>query len=44
MFIAVEDKGEEWRALREGSPKRALSYDEAITWLALQEDAGKLPG
>ncbi len=31
--IAVEDKGEEWRALREGSPKRALSYDEAVAWL-----------
>lgn len=44
VFIAVEDKGEEWRALREGSPKRALSYDEAVAWLTSQKDADPLAG
>jgi hypothetical protein len=38
-FIAVEDKGEEWLALRESSPKRALFYNEAIAWLEAQDDA-----
>ena len=38
-FIAVEDKGEEWHALRTASPKRALTYDEAIAWLVSVENA-----
>jgi hypothetical protein len=38
-FITVEDKGEEWRALREASPKRALTYAEALAWLTSQDDA-----
>jgi hypothetical protein len=38
-FIAVEDQGEEWRALREGSPKRALSYEEALAWLRAKGNA-----
>ena len=42
VFIAVEDKGEEWRALREGSPKRALSYEEAVAWLTAHDDTGPI--
>lgn len=42
VFIAVEDKGEEWRALRER--KRALSYDEALAWLTSHADAAAPPG
>jgi hypothetical protein len=30
---AVDDKGPEWRALREAEPCRALSYTEAVQWL-----------
>ena len=41
VFIAVEDKGEEWRALREASPKRALFYEEAVAWLASQNDGAQ---
>jgi hypothetical protein len=41
VFIAVEDRGEEWRRLRELDPKRALSYEEAIAWLTSQDDAGR---
>ncbi len=43
-LIAVEDKGEEWRRLRELDPKRALSYEEAITWLGSHGDMGLPPG
>jgi hypothetical protein len=43
-FITVEDRGEEWRALREASPKRALSFDEAMAWLAARETVGAPPG
>lgn len=32
-FIAVEDKGEEWKGLREALPKRALSLEECHAWL-----------
>jgi hypothetical protein len=39
-YVAVEDKGEEWRALREMSPKRALFFDEAMRWLGDQTDVG----
>jgi hypothetical protein len=39
-FVAVEDRGEEWRALREASPKRALSFTEAMAWLAAKADSG----
>lgn len=42
-IIAVEDRGEEWRALREATPKRALAYDEAIAWLTAQGDVGPRP-
>jgi hypothetical protein len=31
--VAVGDKGIEWKALREMSPSRALSYDDAMRWL-----------
>lgn len=31
--IAVEDKGEEWSALRAATPKRALSFEECLAWL-----------
>ncbi len=44
VFIAVEDRGEEWRALREASPKRALTYDEALAWLASHQDVQAPPG
>jgi len=44
VFIAVEDKGEEWRALREGSPKRAFSYEEAVAWLTAHDDVGTMGG
>lgn len=40
-YIAVEDKGEEWRALRDMTPKRALFYDEAVQWLSEQPDVLK---
>jgi hypothetical protein len=40
-YIAVEDKGEEWKALREMTPKRALSYEEALRWLSEQRDMVK---
>ena len=39
VFIAVEDRGEEWRVLRDATPKRALSYEEALAWLTSQGDA-----
>lgn len=44
VFIAVEDKGEEWRRLRELDPKRAFSFDEAMAWLGAREDVGASPG
>ncbi|WP_437577994.1 hypothetical protein [Sorangium sp. So ce887] len=31
--IITHDAGEEWRRLREADPRRALSWDEAVTWL-----------
>jgi|SRR6185503_12846239 len=31
--IITHDDGEEWRYLRVADPKRALRWDEAITWL-----------
>jgi hypothetical protein len=31
--IVTRDEGEEWRALREMEPPRALSWDEAMSWL-----------
>jgi hypothetical protein len=33
FYVAVDDAGEEWRALRATSPKRALTYDETLAWL-----------
>jgi len=32
-YVAVEDRGEEWSALRATVPKRALSFVEALDWL-----------
>lgn len=32
-YVAVGDKGEEWEALRAMIPKRALSYEETLSWL-----------
>jgi hypothetical protein len=32
-YIAVEDKGDEWSALRLREPCRALSYDDCMNWL-----------
>ena len=32
-YIAVEDKGDEWDALRRMKPCRALSYDDCMDWL-----------
>jgi len=32
-FVITEDQGEEWIALRSTSPRRALSWDEALEWL-----------
>jgi hypothetical protein len=37
--IAVEDKGEEWKALR--ATKRALSYEEALRWLDALPEASE---
>ncbi|MGK3997272.1 hypothetical protein [Sorangium sp. So ce1024] len=31
--IITRDEGEEWRRLREVEPRRALTWDEAVTWL-----------
>lgn len=31
--IVTEDRGEEWKALREGQPERILSLNEAFGWL-----------
>lgn len=38
-YVAVEDKGAEWDALRATEPKRAMSYEETLIWLASREDA-----
>jgi hypothetical protein len=38
-YVAVEDKGEEWEALRALSPKRALTYEETLAWLHGHADA-----
>lgn len=32
-WMAVRDDGPEWSALRDATPPRALSYEEAIAWL-----------
>ncbi len=32
-FTVVEDKGPQWRWLRSATPKRAMSFDEAVSWL-----------
>jgi hypothetical protein len=32
-YVAVEDRGEEWAGLRAATPKRALTYEEALAWL-----------
>jgi hypothetical protein len=40
-FIAVEDKGEEWRELR--TLGRAFSYAAALKWLEAQPDPVKPP-
>ena len=37
--IITRDEGEEWRALREMDPRRALSWDEAVDWLQGLADA-----
>jgi hypothetical protein len=37
--ITNENRGEEWRCLREAQPCRALRWDEAITWLNSLPDA-----
>lgn len=38
-YVAVGDKGEEWGALRAMRPKRALSYEETLSWLRGRADA-----
>jgi hypothetical protein len=38
-FVAVEDRGEEWRALR--ALGRAFSYADALKWLEAQPDPTK---
>jgi hypothetical protein len=38
-IISVDDKGEEWQALR--AVKRALFYVETLSWLEDQPDAGE---
>jgi hypothetical protein len=44
-IIAVEDKGEEWRGLRDALPKRALGLDECRAWLqALPDSPGPSSG
>jgi predicted nucleic acid-binding protein len=37
-FIAVDDKGEEWRSLREKG--RARSFNDTLRWLENQPDVG----
>jgi hypothetical protein len=32
-FVAVDDKGEEWAALRALNPPRAMTRDETMAWL-----------
>ena len=36
--IITHDTGEEWRALREMAPPRALTWDEALAWLRGRAD------
>lgn len=38
-YVAVEDKGEEWNALRAATPKRALTFEETLAWLRARADA-----
>ncbi|KYF90698.1 hypothetical protein BE20_45390 [Sorangium cellulosum] len=42
--IITHDEGEEWRRLREAEPRRALSWDEAVTWLQSLPEDGPSPG
>ncbi|WP_437734783.1 hypothetical protein [Sorangium sp. So ce1335] len=42
--IITQDEGEEWRWLREAEPRRALSCDEAVTWLQSLPAAEPSPG
>lgn len=43
-IVAVEDKGEEWSALRNCNPKRAMSFKECLAWLqALPETTDGRP-
>ncbi len=37
--IITHDTGEEWRALREMAPPRALTWDEALAWLRGRADS-----
>jgi hypothetical protein len=36
--IITRDTGEEWRALRDMTPPRALTWDEALAWLRERAD------
>jgi len=38
-YIAVEDKGDEWSALRLMEPCRALSYEACMNWLRSRDPA-----
>ncbi|WP_433933109.1 hypothetical protein AB3662_02805 [Sorangium cellulosum] len=42
--IITRDEGEEWRRLREGEPRRALTWDEAVIWLQGLPAAAPSPG
>lgn len=42
-YIAVEDRGEEWSALRGATPKRALTFKESLAWLQDLPDAPAAP-
>ncbi len=37
-FVAVNDQGPEWRALREASPPRAMRFEDAMKWLESEPD------
>lgn len=42
-FVAVNDQGEEWQALRAMKPPRAMSYKETIAWLNEKLNPAQLP-